>query len=108
MSKDDAARANLEARLALLLRRAGRIEQDLRQTHDLDWEERATEVAHDDVLVGLDESILAEVKQIREALQRIERGSYGTCSTCGQPIGLGRLAAVPSTATCIRCVESRS
>ena len=71
--------------------------------HDDDSQERATETANDEVLEGLDEIGRAEVRRIRNALNRIENGSYGICSNCGQPVSAARLAAVPSTDTCVVC-----
>jgi DnaK suppressor protein len=43
------------------------------------------------------------LRQIREALARIDAGSYGRCSRCGAPIGAERLAARPAASTCISC-----
>lgn len=103
MPTADAVRRQLEDRLAVLLRRAGKIEVDLQQPHDPDWQERATEVENDEVLEGLDEMTLEEIRQIRTALRHIESGRYGMCSTCGRPIGAARLAAVPSASTCVAC-----
>ncbi len=74
MLERDALRKQLEDRLARLLHRVGRIEGDLRQTHDPDWKERATELENDEVLEGLDEMTLREIRQIRTALTRIESG----------------------------------
>jgi RNA polymerase-binding transcription factor DksA len=101
----DAAQKRLQERLAELQRRVGKIEGDLRSTRDRDSQERASEAENDQVLEGLDEMSLAEVQQIREALKRIENGNYGICSNCGQPISAARLAAVPSTDTCVVCAR---
>lgn len=103
MSKHEAARAQLEAQLARLLRRVGRIEGELRRAHDRDWPEQAIELENDDVLKGLDEMTLAEIGPIRTALGRIADGSYGICSACGQPIGTDRMTAMPSAITCLSC-----
>ena len=105
MSTRDAVRTELERQLATLLRRVGKIEGDLKQAHDPDSQERATELENDEVLEGLDEMTLEEIRQIRAALRHIEGGSYGTCSTCGRPIGSARLAAVPSAITCVACTR---
>lgn len=35
--------------------------------------------------------------EIRDALQRIEKGDYGVCETTGEPISDRRLAAIPWT-----------
>jgi DnaK suppressor protein len=40
---------------------------------------------------------------IREALDRIETKSYGTCVNCENPIQPKRLEAVPWTRHCIQC-----
>lgn len=103
MLEHDSLRAQLKDRLTGLLRRVGKIESDLRQPHDRDWQERVTEVENDEVLEGLDEMTLSEIEQIRAALRRLEDGSYGICLTCGRPIGNGRLRAVPSAITCVEC-----
>ena len=103
MPKHNAVQTQLRERLTELLRRVGKIEGDLRSTHDRDSQERASERENDEVLEGLDEMSLAEVQQIRGALKRIENGSYGICSNCGQPISAARLAAVPSSDICVAC-----
>jgi len=43
------------------------------------------------------------IPKIREALQRIEEGSYGQCEQCGDDIGIERLNARPVTTLCIEC-----
>ena len=37
------------------------------------------------------------------ALARLDAGTYGTCTTCGKPIGAERLEALPWAALCIDC-----
>jgi DnaK suppressor protein len=43
--------------------------------------------------------------QIDEALGRIDEGSYGFCTNCGQPMAEKRLTAVPWAPYCIDCQE---
>ena len=43
--------------------------------------------------------------EIFGALERIQRGSYGCCANCGEPITYRRLEVVPETHTCIRCCQ---
>ena len=45
------------------------------------------------------------LRNVRRALRRIEEGSFGVCLSCEEDISPKRLAAVPSTAYCIRCQE---
>jgi RNA polymerase-binding protein DksA len=40
---------------------------------------------------------------IDSALQRIEAGTFGTCTSCRQPIAAERLEALPWTTRCIDC-----
>jgi DnaK suppressor protein len=44
-----------------------------------------------------------EVQLLRQALARIEDGSYGYCEECGQAIGASRLLARPEARLCIAC-----
>ena len=105
MARHSALRTQLEERLHTILTRVSRIERDLRQDHDRDWEERANELENDDVLEELDELARAEVRQLREALRRIDAGHYGFCVTCKSPIGEDRLEAMPSVTTCRNCAR---
>ena len=45
------------------------------------------------------------LRAIEAAIDRIERGGYGICASCGEEIGLARLNAVPWTSVCIACKE---
>ncbi|HEX7086635.1 MAG TPA: TraR/DksA family transcriptional regulator [Vicinamibacterales bacterium] len=47
------------------------------------------------------------LQAIEEALQRIERGTYGICRDCGEPIADARLNAIPWTRVCISCKEKQ-
>ena len=45
------------------------------------------------------------LRKVREALRRIEEGSFGVCRNCEEDISPKRLAAVPWTAYCVQCQE---
>jgi len=53
----------------------------------------------------VDAKILAAIE---EALARIEKGTYGICRDCGEPIAPARLNAIPWTRVCITCKEKQS
>ncbi len=40
---------------------------------------------------------------IEQAIERIEKGTYGLCHECAKPIGKERLEAVPHARLCITC-----
>jgi DnaK suppressor protein len=48
------------------------------------------------------------LQAIEEALTRIEKGTYGICRDCGEPIAEARLNAIPWTRVCIKCKEKQS
>jgi DnaK suppressor protein len=48
------------------------------------------------------------LQAIEEALWRIEKGTYGVCRDCGEPISEARLNAIPWTRVCIVCKEKQS
>ena len=43
------------------------------------------------------------IKKIREALERIDSGEFGTCELCEEDISEARLKARPVTTLCIDC-----
>ena len=43
--------------------------------------------------------------KIDEALRRLERGSYGACAECAEPISEARLKALPFADLCRACQE---
>lgn len=43
-----------------------------------------------------------------EALERMEKGTYGVCRDCGDPIAPARLEAIPWTRVCIECKQKQS
>ena len=47
------------------------------------------------------------LQAIEEALQRIDKGTYGICRDCGGPIAPPRLNAIPWTRVCIACKEKQ-
>jgi DnaK suppressor protein len=51
--------------------------------------------------VSLMEQVDDELAEIEAAVQRLERGTYGTCQACGRPIGDARLEAMPATRFCV-------
>jgi hypothetical protein len=43
-----------------------------------------------------------------EALLRVDAGIYGTCASCGNPIGFQWLQESPTTRTCESCASEES
>lgn len=51
--------------------------------------------------LSLEDNVVDLLAQVDAALARIEAGTYGTCSACGQPIDELRLRAIPYTNLCL-------
>lgn len=43
--------------------------------------------------------------QSEKALERLDLGTYGSCESCGQPIGKMRLMAFPRATLCMTCKQ---
>jgi RNA polymerase-binding transcription factor DksA len=67
---------------------------------DLGTENFEEEVALD--LIENEDHIL---RQINEALERIDQSGFGGCRNCHRPISHERLEALPFAAYCIRCAR---
>ena len=50
---------------------------------------------------------IARLREVEDALDRLEEGTYGICEDCGAAIKLERLKALPCTTHCVRCREKR-
>ena len=48
------------------------------------------------------------LQAIEEALVRMEKGTYGVCRDCGDPIAPARLEAIPWTRVCISCKQKQN
>ncbi|MFN0171015.1 MAG: TraR/DksA family transcriptional regulator [Bryobacteraceae bacterium] len=47
----------------------------------------------------------SQLRQIQEALDRIQSGDFGLCLSCERPIPPKRLEAIPWAKYCVRCQE---
>ena len=48
------------------------------------------------------------LQAIEEALVRMDKGTYGICRDCGEPIAAARLLAIPWTRVCIACKQKQN
>jgi len=71
-------------------------------TYDLASEERDREISF--ILSDRERS---KVKNIDDALERLEEGSYGVCDACGLEIAEERLTAMPFTRLCRDCQQDQ-
>ena len=102
VNTDDYRKRLLELELEITERIAKRVE-DARELAD-DAPVSAGDRSVDDEIADeqLTEAELdwRRLRQVRDALQRVEEGTYGRCAVDGQPIDDKRLQAVPWTVYC--------
>jgi DnaK suppressor protein len=72
----------------------------------LDSADRATERENDDVVDAIGMRAESELFLVKEALGRIEAGTFGRCVTCGSAISEARLRAIPYAARCSACATT--
>ncbi len=72
---------------------------------EVEFEENATNAQLADGIERLDDQVEIEIAAINHALERLHRGEYGTCESCGRGISEKRLEALPWTNQCIRCAR---
>lgn len=63
----------------------------------------AAERGEVDAITG---SLRDTLTEIDAALAKVEAGTYGTCDSCGGPIGEARLEAMPMARLCMECASA--
>jgi len=91
-------KTELEARIAA-------IEKDFQRGRSRDSEDQAQERGNDDVLAGLVADARTELNDVLRALSRIEAGTYGLCTSCGESIDPRRLESIPEASLCMNCAQ---
>lgn len=66
-------------------------------------DDNALEIAEFADDVSIEARIESELRDVESALKSIEKGNYGVCKYCSQPIDEKRLEARPASSSCISC-----
>lgn len=82
-------------------------EAEIREATPADWTDAASDVEMANVLDTLSEAERIELEEIREALLRLEAGTYGVCVACHDPIDSRRLHVQPTARYCLSCASAR-
>ena len=96
----------LETKLHTLLEEAERTVTGMASEHDGDFPDptdRASLESDRNFVLRIKDRERKLITKIREALERVEDGSFGICESCGRPISEKRLMARPVTTECIDC-----
>ena len=92
------------ARLLSELKHQEIVEQDHPTTGN-HMADDATEVSEQAKTLALKRHLEGMLKEIERAIARAEKGTYGICERCKNPISEERLKAMPSATLCIDCAK---
>lgn len=70
-------------------------------------EENAQEVEKFQENLSLQNNFRNLIRDTKKSLTKIEKGTYGTCDNCKEPIEQGRLKAYPAADLCVTCVSKK-
>lgn len=89
---------------------AGDVEKSRQYSHEdsgemPDINDDAARAYSRSLILQLGEREREQLKEIDEALERIEEGAYGLCAECGESIPEKRLELIPYAKLCITCKE---
>lgn len=98
-------RSLLQEEMRELLEDAGKTVSEMTSetTNFPDPNDRATQESDRSFELRIRDRERKLINKIREALERIEDGSFGICEMCEEEIGEARLKARPVTTLCIDC-----
>src|SRR5512136_1528392 len=71
-------------------------------------EEGASEAFELEKRLALEKRLMGTLAEIEHALQKFDRGTYGVCDTCGQPVEIERLEVLPQANLCLNCKAQQS
>jgi DnaK suppressor protein len=76
-------------------------------SHDDEHDPEGSTIAYERARVtGLHQRATDRLQSIDRALNRLDDGSYRTCTRCHRPIDTNRLVARPETSLCIECARN--
>ena len=78
-------------------------ERDLEATQDP--ADMAANAYTKELLISMSANDRRLLELIDEALARVEKGEYGECVNCGEPVQEKRLDAVPWARYCLKCQD---
>jgi len=96
----------LEEQLHALIQEAEKAVNGMVQEHNADFPDptdRASLESDRNFLLRIKDRERKLITKVKEALDRIENGTFGTCESCGKPVSEKRLMVRPVTTECIEC-----
>ncbi len=56
-------------------------------------------------LLSVMKALRSNLRDVNRAVTKMELGTYGSCESCGRPISIERLEALPWAILCIECKQ---
>ena len=102
-----AEQVRLEEELQEIEKRAAHVDESDRATELSSYEDHPADLASEtferekDLAIG--ESVQHMLHKVINALEKLDRGTYGRCDACARPIKKARLRALPFATLCVEC-----
>jgi len=103
-------RSHLESERKRLIEQLEQLEADVQPVEERregspfgKREEEATESFELEKRLALEKQTGDQLAAVEHALSKFEKGTYGLCDLCGQPIDPARLEALPQASLCLNC-----
>jgi DnaK suppressor protein len=96
-------REQLEAERRQVLQDIEMLRESLKGEVDIDLEEGDPDLIEREKSAALLATLERKLESIETALRSIEKGLYGICERCGQPIAPERLEVKPDATLCLSC-----
>lgn len=102
-------KARLEKELAKFARKNPHVSGDYEATfpeYGDEEEDNVQEIEQYNVNKPLELNLENLLRDVKKALEKIEKGSYGTCKYCNNEIDDKRLKARPTSNSCVSCKKT--
>lgn len=90
---------------AQILEELGNLRELMQAEVDVEPDEGDAEIFEREKNAALIAVLERKLQDIDSALRSIEKGQYGICERCGQPIESGRLEVKPDATLCVKCQQ---
>lgn len=101
-------RERLETELAEAERESQELENRMQQRTEFDLDEDVAGTYSWEMALARRERVTVRIEALREALTRVDEGTYGRCDHCGAQIDPERLEILPTTSLCAACAQAGS
>lgn len=75
---------------------------------DFGFADSAQSTAERGKVLALVDRLRDQLRDVERALAKIDKGTYGLCDRCGEPISPERLEALPYSTLCVTCKQKAS